>query len=166
MSDDELAKIRAGLTTGLPLRPHPSIVTGTRVRVQNGAFAGVEGIVTELRKQSSVVITLSATHQCFSLEVCIDDLSVLGKSSEKSGIVRSPHTASTLGKLEGLAHPLPPWFEPTHKRLLPVGHPDVLHLRGVLQEPAALGLGRIEPVVLMPVVRPHLLHIAHRGIAH
>lgn len=79
VGDEELAKIRVGLANGLILRPHPTIAVGTRVQVREGVFAGVEGVVSELRKQCRVVITLAATRQCFSLEVGIDDLHVLSK---------------------------------------------------------------------------------------
>jgi transcription antitermination factor NusG len=75
--DEDLAKIRSGLAIGMPLRPHYGITVGTRVRVCAGVFEGVEGDVTELRKQCRVIITLAAVQQCFSLEVGIDDLVVL-----------------------------------------------------------------------------------------
>ncbi len=86
VGDEELAKIREGLATGLSLRPHASLPVGTRVRVRNGVFAGVEGVVTELRKQCKVVITLAAVRQCFSLEAAIDDLDVLSKPATKPGL--------------------------------------------------------------------------------
>jgi len=79
VSGEELAKIREGLTSGLLLRPHACVDVGTRVRVRDGVFAGVEGTVTELRQQCRVILTLAATHQCFSLEVAINDLEVLKK---------------------------------------------------------------------------------------
>ena len=56
VSAAELDKIRIGLAGGLHLRPHPSVSLGTRVRVRNGAFAGVEGVVTELRHQCRVCL--------------------------------------------------------------------------------------------------------------
>ena len=78
--DEDLAKIRQGLSIGMPLQPHPGITVGTKVRVCTGVFAGVEGQVTELRRQCKVIVTLAAVRQCFSLEVGIDDLFVLNKS--------------------------------------------------------------------------------------
>ena|ERR1035441_6065886 len=75
--DEELARIRAGLARGLPLRPHSGISVGTRVQVRVGVFAGVEGVVTELRKQCKVIITLAAVRQCFALESGIDELLIL-----------------------------------------------------------------------------------------
>jgi transcription antitermination factor NusG len=79
VEDEELEKIRAGLAKGLSLRPHPTINVGTRVRIRNGVFEGVEGVVSELRQQCKVIITLAAVRQCFALEAEIDDLQVLSK---------------------------------------------------------------------------------------
>jgi hypothetical protein len=90
VSSEELDKIRDGLASGLLLRPHPCVSLGTRVRVRDGVFAGVEGIVTELRHQCKVIITLAAVRQCFSLEVGIDDIQVLNKSENRTGIKQIP----------------------------------------------------------------------------
>jgi len=73
----ELDKIREGLSSGLLLRPHPSVSVGTKVRVRDGIFQGAQGVVTELRRQCKVIISLSAVRQCFSLEAELDDLEVL-----------------------------------------------------------------------------------------
>ena len=75
----ELEKIREGLSSGLLLRPHPTIAVGARVRIRAGIFEGVEGFVTEFRQQCKVIIALAAVQQCFSLEVELRDLEVLKK---------------------------------------------------------------------------------------
>jgi transcription antitermination factor NusG len=77
---EEIDRIRNGLASGCLLRPHPNVSLGTAVRVRSGAFAGVEGIVTEFRHQCRVIIALSAVHQCFSLEVELGDIDVLRKT--------------------------------------------------------------------------------------
>lgn len=86
VSPAELENIRAGLARGLQLRPHPAVSLGTRVRVRTGAFAGVEGVVTELRHQCRVIISLSAVRQCFSLEVSLDELEVLSNHLPDIGL--------------------------------------------------------------------------------
>ena len=88
--DEELAKIRDGLATGMPLRPYSGITVGTRVRVRDGVFAGVEGLVTELRRQCRVIITLAAVRQCFSLEASIDKLDILSKPTVRPGLNAVP----------------------------------------------------------------------------
>ncbi len=70
----ELDRIRQALVGGYTLLPHPWLEVGTRVRVRGGVFEGVEGVVTELRRQCSVIIELAAIRQCFSLEIGIDQV--------------------------------------------------------------------------------------------
>jgi len=90
VSCEEIEKIREGLTSGLILRPHQCINVGQRVRVRDGVFAGVEGVVTELRQQCKVILTLSGVRQCFSLEVAINDLEVLNKQEAKPALAQVP----------------------------------------------------------------------------
>jgi transcription antitermination factor NusG len=80
VSAEEIARIRAGLATGCLLRPHPNVSVGTPVRVRNGVFEGVEGVVTDFRHRCKVVIALAAVKQCFSLEVDLRDIDVLKKT--------------------------------------------------------------------------------------
>ena len=77
ISCDELDKIRAGLASGLLLRPHPGVAVGTKVRILRGIFEGVEGVVTEFRQQCKVIIALAAVQPCFSLEVEIGNIVVV-----------------------------------------------------------------------------------------
>jgi transcription antitermination factor NusG len=83
---EEIERIRNGLASGCLLRPHPNVSLGMPVRVRSGAFAGVEGIVTEFRHQCHVIISLSAVHQCFSLEVELRDIDVLRKTVSRTGV--------------------------------------------------------------------------------
>ena len=89
VSAAEIDRIREGLTSGCIMRPHPAVSVGEPVRVYRGVFAGVEGIVTEFRHQCKVIITLSATKQCFSLEVDLDDIEVLRKPPDKEVLAQS-----------------------------------------------------------------------------
>lgn len=77
VSEIEIARLREGLAGGCIMRPHVGLTMGSRVRVLKGVFEGAEGIVTDLRQQCKVVMSLSATRQCFSLEVDLADIEVL-----------------------------------------------------------------------------------------
>jgi transcription antitermination factor NusG len=90
VSCEEIDRIRDGLASGLLLRPHPCVSVGTRVRVRDGVFAGVEGVVTEFRHQCKVIITLAAVRQCFSLELELNDLIVLNKPAPQPGLKPIP----------------------------------------------------------------------------
>jgi transcription antitermination factor NusG len=86
----ELDKIRAGLASGLLLRPHHCVTVGTRVQVRTGVFAGVVGVVTDFRHQCQVIITLSAVRQCFSLVLEPGDFKVLNKPAAEAGLEPVP----------------------------------------------------------------------------
>jgi len=73
----EIDRIRDGLASGCLLRPHRGISLGTRVRVREGVFDGVEGVVTEFRRQCRVIIAIAAIQQSYSLEVGLDDVEIL-----------------------------------------------------------------------------------------
>jgi transcription antitermination factor NusG len=90
VSAEELEKIRAGLSSGLLLRPHPNVTVGTRVRVRDGIFGGVEGVVTDLRHQCRVAISLFAVRQCFSVEVSLDSLQVLERTVSIPALNQAP----------------------------------------------------------------------------
>jgi transcriptional antiterminator NusG len=77
VSEREISAIREGLAKGYVIRPHPAISLGTPVRVCQGVFEGVTGVVTELRRKCNVVIRLAAVEQCFSLELPCDQLEVM-----------------------------------------------------------------------------------------
>lgn len=76
VSEVEIARIREGLESGRNLQP-AQIALGMPVRVRAGSFAGAEGVVTDFRGQCRLVMVLSATRQCFSLEVDRTEIEVL-----------------------------------------------------------------------------------------
>jgi len=85
----ELDRIREGLCSGLPLRPHPCVSVGHRARVRSGIFEGAEGVVTEIRQQCKVIIALAAV-RCFSLEVNRDEIEFLKETAVR--ITSSPRS--------------------------------------------------------------------------
>ena len=72
------------------MRPHAAITVGTKVLIRAGVFAGVEGVVSELRKQCKVVLTLAAVRQCFALEADISEIQVLSKPETSPRIQTIP----------------------------------------------------------------------------
>jgi|SRR5579863_4985075 len=96
VSHEEMDKIRIGLESGLLIRPHSCVEVGTKVRVREGLFAGVEGVVTEFRRECRVIITLAAVRQCFSLEVDLDGIEVLDKLT----VNKRPKTTLVYDKTE------------------------------------------------------------------
>jgi transcription antitermination factor NusG len=81
----EMDRIRQSLASGGQLRPYGGSVVGSRVRVVEGPFQGIEGIVTDLRQSCKVILLLSATRQCFSLEIDVANIEVLEGSDAAQG---------------------------------------------------------------------------------
>jgi len=95
VSADELERIRLGLSGGYLLRPHAWLEVGRNVRVRGGVFDGVLGIVTEMRRECKVIIALSAVHRCFSLEIGMDQLELVGPESLPVAVSRSTRIAQS-----------------------------------------------------------------------
>lgn len=95
VSDSEIDRIREGLKSGLKIRPHPCVKKGVPVRVQSGVFAGVRGVVVDIRRECKVVIALPAVNQSFSLDVDINEIEVLSGSNATT----SPYTLPSVSSL-------------------------------------------------------------------
>jgi transcriptional antiterminator RfaH len=77
---EEIERIRQGLSGNYNIQPHQPVVKGMRVRVCRGIFAGVEGIITELRRRTNVVLSLTSVNKYFSVETAIDNIDVLDEN--------------------------------------------------------------------------------------
>ena len=99
VSEAEIDALRMCIANGAKLQPHPYIVVGDRVRVRNGPFEGLEGIVVRKSNNCSLVVSLSLIHQSVSLEVEPKDLENI--KPLKVGAIRQPTThlshSNTLG---------------------------------------------------------------------
>ncbi len=76
--DCEIDAIRLCVMTGSRLESHPYLETGVRVRVRQGLFSGVEGIVIRKNSKCGLVVSISAICQAVVLEVdpeCLQPLS-------------------------------------------------------------------------------------------
>jgi len=80
LPDFELEALRAGLDP-MRVEPHPFITVGQRVRIKEGALAGIEGIVVRCKGSLRVVLTLELLMQSIAIEVDGDDVEPLDASS-------------------------------------------------------------------------------------
>jgi len=84
VSAGEIDRIREALQRGYVLRPHPNLCVGMRVRLIRGMLEGVEGVVSELRRKSTVVIMLAAVEQSFSMEADFGDFEVIRETVQRA----------------------------------------------------------------------------------
>jgi transcription antitermination factor NusG len=59
------------------LQPHPLFTVGQRVRIKNGALAGMQGVLLRKKTNFRVVLTVEAINSSVSAEVAVADLEAL-----------------------------------------------------------------------------------------
>lgn len=69
---DEIDQIRKVIAVGHPAQPWPFLKKGQRVRITAGPLTGVEGILSQQRGESRVVLSVSLLRQAISVQVDSD----------------------------------------------------------------------------------------------
>ena len=69
VDDDEIEAIRAVLRSGLPAQPWPFLGIGSKVYIERGPLAGVEGIVTNTEKVYLLVVSVSLLQRSVAVEI-------------------------------------------------------------------------------------------------
>jgi len=77
LRDEEMEKMRAGLTSGLQAEPHASLTSGRRVRVKSGPLAGLEGFLVRRKRSTRVVISIGVIQRAAAIEVDAADLEAI-----------------------------------------------------------------------------------------
>lgn len=65
----EIASIQSLVASGLPLEPWPYLEIGERVRIEDYALQGVEGILIGLRGSRRIVVSISLLRRSVALEI-------------------------------------------------------------------------------------------------
>jgi transcription antitermination factor NusG len=66
---EDLRQIENAIRCEADLEPFPFLKRGARVRIADGPFQGIEGIVSERRKKFRVILNVRMLHQAVALEV-------------------------------------------------------------------------------------------------
>jgi transcription antitermination factor NusG len=74
LEDREIDILRQGLTQKLKAEPHPFLKAGTRVRVQRGALAGLEGVLLRSKDICRVIISLDLIMRSIAVEIASTDV--------------------------------------------------------------------------------------------
>ena len=79
--DEQVESIRTILVRGVPVKDHPFLTVGERVRVRNGSLSGVEGILVAVKGSRTLVISVEPIQR--SLCISLDDYDI--ETVEKQG---------------------------------------------------------------------------------
>jgi transcription antitermination factor NusG len=67
--DREIENLKNVIKDQGPCAPHPFITAGTRVRIRDGALAGVEGILVSQDKHRSLVVSVELLQRSLSISI-------------------------------------------------------------------------------------------------
>ncbi len=67
--DKQIEDIRTLLANGIPVMAHPFLAVGQRVRIRGGSLDGVEGILTDLKGDRRLVVSVSTISRALSISV-------------------------------------------------------------------------------------------------
>jgi len=69
IDESEIAAVQSALRSGLRVEPSDYLEVGQCVRLEDGPLAGLEGILTEVRKQFRVVVSLTLLKRSVAVEI-------------------------------------------------------------------------------------------------
>ena len=74
LPEEEVSILRRGLTGSVHAEPYKYLTEGCRVRIVNGPFEGIEGILVEHKQSCRVAVSIQAIMRSFVIEVGIGDV--------------------------------------------------------------------------------------------
>ena len=74
LPDEEMEILRMGLSQRLHAEPHPFLTVGRRVRITNGPFAGLKGILNRRKSGLRVVVSLDLIQRSVAVDVEVADV--------------------------------------------------------------------------------------------
>lgn len=75
LDEGEMAAIRRVIELGIAAEPWKYVQSGQRVRIEQGALAGMEGVFVEARKKHKVLLSLTLLQRTIAIQ--IDSASVV-----------------------------------------------------------------------------------------
>lgn len=69
INQNEIESLRLCLDRNGPLKPHPFLEVGERVRVRSGALEGLEGLVARKKGACRLILSIALIHQSVAVEI-------------------------------------------------------------------------------------------------
>ncbi len=79
--EEQIDSIQRLIRSAVRCTGHPFLREGVRVRVARGALRGLEGILTQVKNQTRLVVSVPLLGQSIAAEVSIRDVEILQQSS-------------------------------------------------------------------------------------
>jgi len=79
--DEEMERIRSGLSASLCAKPHPFLTVGRRVRIVRGPLEGLEGILIRQKGLTRVVVSLEMIQRSIIVDLETDSVEPLRRGA-------------------------------------------------------------------------------------
>jgi len=113
ISDEEIEAIRVIVRSGLPAQPWSHLTVGSRVFIEDGPLAGLEGIVKCVDKRFRLVVSVPLLQRSVGVEIepswarPVRDLVTREERSDRPDVFRSPAWTCPNGQSSGTRLRLP-----------------------------------------------------------
>jgi transcription antitermination factor NusG len=99
ITNEELEAIRAIVRSGLPAAPWTHLTVGSKVLVEAGPLAGLEGIVVRVGKSSRLVVAVSLLQRSVGVEIELSWVRPVRETSceKRSSLTAEPNPPTSLG---------------------------------------------------------------------
>lgn len=67
--DEEVERVRAMMSAGLPLEPWPYLERGHRIRIERGPLKGLEGLIVEVKNDCRLVVSVTLLQRSVSVSI-------------------------------------------------------------------------------------------------
>ena len=78
LPEQEIDALRSSLVSGVRAEPHPFLKAGQRVRIKNGALAGMEGVLLRRKGSFRLVISIELIQRAVAIDVDAADVEAAG----------------------------------------------------------------------------------------
>jgi transcription elongation factor/antiterminator RfaH len=97
VSDEEIEAVKRIVESPERVGPHPYLKCGDRVRIRNGALAGIEGILTRNKGQFRIVLAVELLQQAIAMEIDLSAVEPLGSNhpAASSSLALSANAGAT-----------------------------------------------------------------------
>ena len=69
VSAEEIAAVQAVVRSGLPARPWPGLTVGTRILIERGPLAGIEGIALDVDRKYRLIVSVPLLQRSVAVEI-------------------------------------------------------------------------------------------------
>jgi transcription termination/antitermination protein NusG len=80
LPDEEIEILRSGFSRGANAEPHPFLNVGRRVRITEGPFAGLSGILKKRKNNLRVIVALDLIQRSVAVDVNVADVAPLSNA--------------------------------------------------------------------------------------